>query len=193
MDRLRVRFRVGPAGVSSARRVTAPWTFPSHARHVPRPLAARAEGRSGEPSSPRLPLARPDRRALPALAEFLAVRGTPRGSWATTTSCNSCTAWHGASRYEDYYDQNVTVSPWRGGRLLRLGRKLVDLACGSRCYHDPSGRPPRRTPRGLTPGVHVVRIGGRRNPGRGRSSVRIRRDAPRTTHSGPRRSHTHLA
>jgi arylsulfatase A-like enzyme len=101
-------------------RATAPWTLPSHASlftgRWPHELDVSAD--------------RPLDTTYPTLAEFLASHGyATAGFVGNTYFCNS---WYGLARgflhYEDYYEQNVIVSPGEALRCTALGRWLIRLA-----------------------------------------------------------------
>jgi arylsulfatase A-like enzyme len=101
-------------------RAAAPWTLPSHASlftgHWPHELDVGEE--------------RPLDATYPTLAEFLKSRGYLTGGFvANTYFCNS---WYGLSRgfihYEDYYEQNIIVSPGEALRCTALGRWLIRQA-----------------------------------------------------------------
>jgi arylsulfatase A-like enzyme len=98
-------------------RSAAPWTLPSHASMFtgrwPHEL-----GVSGD---------RPLDGRYPTLAEYLAGQGyATAGFVANTYFCNS---WYGLDRgfahYEDYYEDNVIVSPGEALRCAALGRWLI--------------------------------------------------------------------
>jgi len=100
-------------------RSTAPWTLPSHASlftgRWPHELNV-----SGD---------RPLDGTFPTLAEFLATHGyATAGFVGNTYFCNS---WYGLSRgffhYEDYYEQNIIISPGEALRCTALGRWLIRL------------------------------------------------------------------
>lgn len=98
-------------------RAPAPWTLPSHASiftgHWPHELHV------GEH--------RPLDGTYPTLAEFLSQHGyATSGFIGNTYYCNS---WYGLARgfnhYEDYYEENVLISPTEALRCSALGRVLV--------------------------------------------------------------------
>ncbi len=101
-------------------RSAAPWTLPSHASlftgRWPHELNV-----SGD---------RPLDGTFPTLAEFLAKHGyATAGFVGNTYFCNS---WYGLNRgffhYEDYYEQNIIISPGEALRCTALGRWLIRLA-----------------------------------------------------------------
>lgn len=98
-------------------RSAAPWTLPSHASlftgRWPLELGVGDE--------------QPLDRRYPTLAEYLAGHGyATAGFIANTYFCNS---WYGLARgfahYEDYYEENVMVSPAEALRCTGLGRWLL--------------------------------------------------------------------
>jgi arylsulfatase A-like enzyme len=100
-------------------RATAPWTLPSH--------ASLFTGRW--PRELRVDSNHPLDATHPTLAEFLARHGyATSGFVGNTYFCNS---WYGLARgfahYEDYYEQNVLVSPGEALRCTALGRWLIRL------------------------------------------------------------------
>jgi arylsulfatase A-like enzyme len=113
--------RLAQRGVVFAEaRATAPWTLPSHASlftgHWPHELNV----------GPKRPLD----TAYPTLAEFFARHGySTAGFVGNTYFCNS---WYGLARgfahYEDYYEQNILISPGEALRCTALGRFLICLA-----------------------------------------------------------------
>ena len=109
-------------------RSAAPWTLPSHANlftgRWPHELNVGPE--------------RPLGPAFPTLAEYLSKNGyASAGFVANTYFCNS---WFGLARgfvhYEDYYEENVSVSAAEALRCAAVGRKLIGLFGGRM-----SGRP----------------------------------------------------
>jgi arylsulfatase A-like enzyme len=100
-------------------RSSAPWTFPSHCTLF--------TGRW--PSELNIGGNRPLDATYPTLAETLARCGyATAGFVGNTYYCNS---WYGLARgfahYEDYYEENVIVSPAEALRCTALGRWLIRL------------------------------------------------------------------
>ena len=100
-------------------RAAAPWTLPSHATIF--------TGRW--PHELNVATDRPLDGTHPTLAEFLAGRGyATAGFIGNTYFCNS---WFGLARgfahYEDYYDQNVLISPADALHCTGLGRWLIRI------------------------------------------------------------------
>ncbi len=100
-------------------RSAAPWTFPSHASL----FTARWPHELGIAGD------RPLDGLYPTLAEYLAGRGyATAGFVGNTYYCNS---WYGLARgfahYEDYYEENLLVSPTEALRSTALGRWLIRL------------------------------------------------------------------
>lgn len=109
-------------------RSAAPWTLPSH--------ASLFTGRW--PHELRVAGDRPLDATYPTLAGFLAEHGyATAGFVGNTYFCNS---WYGLARgfahYEDYYEQNVVVSPGEALRCTALGRWLIRVA-GPACKIRP--------------------------------------------------------
>jgi arylsulfatase A-like enzyme len=112
--------RLAAQGVRFERaRSTAPWTLPSHASlftgRWPHELSATLEC--------------PLDATHPTLAEFLRDHGyVTAGFVANTFFCNS---WYGLGRgfvhYEDYYQDNLVVSPEEVLRSSALGRRLLQV------------------------------------------------------------------
>jgi arylsulfatase A-like enzyme len=109
----------GRGVVFSEARSAAPWTLPSHASlftgRWPHELNVTGD--------------RPLDGAFPTLAEFLAKHGyATAGFVGNTYFCNS---WYGLGRgflhYEDYYEQNIIISPGEALRCTALGRWLIRL------------------------------------------------------------------
>jgi arylsulfatase A-like enzyme len=112
--------RLGGRGVVFGEaRSAAPWTLPSH--------ASLFTGRW--PHELNVGDDRPLDGTFPTLAEFLARHGyATAGFVGNTYFCNS---WYGLGRgfvhYEDYYEQNIMVSPAEALRCTALGRGLIRL------------------------------------------------------------------
>jgi arylsulfatase A-like enzyme len=101
-------------------RAAAPWTLPSHASL----FTGRWPHELGVGGN------RPLDGTYPTLAEFLARHGyAAAGFVGNTYFCNS---WYGLARgfahYEDYYEQNVLISPGEAFRCAAIGRWLIRLA-----------------------------------------------------------------
>lgn len=101
-------------------RSAAPWTLPSHANlftgRWPHELSVGGD--------------QPLDATYPTLAGFLSQHGyATAGFVGNTYYCNS---WYGLGRgfahYEDYYEQNLIVSPGEALRCTALGRWLIRLA-----------------------------------------------------------------
>jgi arylsulfatase A-like enzyme len=114
LDRLAAR-----GVVFSEARSPAPWTLPSHATlftaRWPHELGLE-DGRTLDST-------------WPTLAEHLANRGyATSGFVGNTYFCNS---WYGLARgflhYEDYYEENLLVSPEEALRCTALGRWLIRM------------------------------------------------------------------
>ena len=114
--------------IFSEARSAAPWTLPSHATLF--------TGRW--PHELNVSNDRPLDTTYPTLAEFLAKHGyATAGFIGNTYFCNS---WFGLARgflhYEDYYEQNVIVSPGEALRSTALGRWLIRRV-GTACHVRP--------------------------------------------------------
>jgi arylsulfatase A-like enzyme len=101
-------------------RSTAPWTLPAHASL----FTGRWPHETGAAEN------HPLNDKLPTLAEHLAAQGyKTAGFVANTYFCNS---WYGLARgfahYEDYFAENLVISPGEILRATTLGRWLTKLA-----------------------------------------------------------------
>jgi arylsulfatase A-like enzyme len=98
-------------------RSAAPWTLPSH--------ASMFTGRW--PHELRVGGDRPLDGRYPTLAEYLAGHGYATAGFVSNTYF--CNSWYGLDRgfahYEDYYEDNLIVSPGEALRCAALGRWLI--------------------------------------------------------------------
>jgi arylsulfatase A-like enzyme len=111
-------------------RSTAPWTFPSH--------ASLFTGRW--PHELKVGEDRPLDATYPTLAEVLGRRGYDTAGFVANTYF--CNAWYGLGRgfdvYEDFYDEEMSVSLTETLDCSALGRRLLKLS------GFPSGKDRRR-------------------------------------------------
>jgi arylsulfatase A-like enzyme len=103
-------------------RSTAPWTLPSHASM----FTGRLPHQLGMSGSKPLP------SDVPTLAETLSDHGYRTGGFVGNTYF--CNSWYGLGRgfqhYEDYYRDNLVISPYEALRCSGLGRAILTAIVG---------------------------------------------------------------